>query len=144
MFIRYLPITAIPNIEYLFNYQIKTEYNKKLDLYLIYDINIPNTTYFERYNYIRKMHPYVKSYDIKTITYMNEYTDIINNENDIINNFALKYINSIKWYPKAAVIFNFNNMVPNKFIDYIKKSKNNYLLNILDNDIMEEIIVINL
>ena len=134
IFIRYLPITSLPNN--LFNYQIKTEYNEKLDLYLIHDIDIPNTTYYERYTYLRKLHPYTKSFDIKTINCIKEYNYILNDENNIINNFNLKYINSIKWYPKVCVII--NNF---KFIDYIKKTNNNYLLTILDTDIIEERII---
>ena len=137
IFIRYLPITTLPNN--LFNYQIKTEYDEKLDLYLIHDIDIPNTTYYERYTYLRKLHPYTKSFDIKTITCIKEYIYIINDENNTINNYTLKNINSIKWYPKLCVIVN-----DFKFIDYIKKTSNNYLLTILDTDIIEEIIIKNL
>ena len=143
MLLRYLPITALPNISNLFNYQLKTEYNEKLDLYLIHDIDIPNTTYFERYTYLRKLHPYTNSFDIKTINCMKEYNIILNNEKNIINNFTLKYINYIKWYPTVCVIFNIINF-QDKFIEYIKKTNNNYLLTILDSDIIEEIIIKNL
>ena len=115
MVTRYISITAVPCTKYIINYQIKTEYNENLDLYLIYDIDIPNTTFFERYNYLRKLHPYVNSFDIKIITSMSDYFNIINNEINIINNFSLKYINYIKWYPKISVIFNFTNNLQDNF-----------------------------
>jgi len=62
-----LPIDIYPKQE-LFNlYQIKAEYIEDLDLYLVFDIDIPNTTIIERYNILRSLHNYTTNTCLNSI-----------------------------------------------------------------------------
>ena len=58
--INYLPLGIEPckDIE---DYKVKAKYIEDMDLYLIYDINIPNTTKEERYKFLRHNHPSTES-----------------------------------------------------------------------------------
>jgi hypothetical protein len=60
--INVLPLNIYPYNEELEKYEIKAEYIENLDLYLIFDINIPNLTIEERYIQLRKMHLYTNNY----------------------------------------------------------------------------------
>jgi hypothetical protein len=79
-----VPLHAYPDNDLIYNYRIKATYHEKLELYLIYDIDIPNTIYIDRYNLLIELHPYAK--DIK-----NQLTHLIN--------FINKTQCLIRWFP---------------------------------------------
>ena len=81
-----VPINSYPNIDIINKYQIKAEYIEEQELYLVIDIDIPNTTFTERYNILRSIHPATKN--------------VISDENKNINTFLLSNNEKIKWYPK--------------------------------------------
>jgi len=98
-----LPIGIFPDNELLNKYNIKAEYIEELDLYLIFDIDIPNTTIIERYNILRHNHSFTKNTSLKNINSLHEYFELFDNERTILKNF-LNSNDSIKWYPKFACL----------------------------------------
>lgn len=119
-----LPNTIYPKF---INYEILGEYIEDYELYLIYDINIPNTTILERYNILRNMHPLTKNKTIKTITNFNEFNNLLEEENNILIEYCKDF--RIKWYPKVACIYNNINDVVNNVI-----IKTNIYKSIYNND----------
>lgn len=78
------------------------EYNGK-ELYLVYDINLPNLTYLERVKYLREIHPYNLKSDY-VANNLSELINIIKIENRLEN----EWVNENKdyqsvWYPKAFI-----------------------------------------
>ncbi len=98
-----LPIGIYPPCDILNNYQVKAEYIEDLDLYLIFDIDIPNTTIVERYNMLREAHRYTESTDLEEVSSMDTFISVFKSDRQIIKTF-LKENNehAIKWYPKFA------------------------------------------
>ncbi len=98
-----LPIGIYPQCDMLNNYQVKAEYIEDLDLYLIFDIDIPNTTIVERYNMLREAHKYTESTDLEEVSSMDTFINVFKSDRQIIKRF-LKENNehAIKWYPKFA------------------------------------------
>jgi hypothetical protein len=134
-----LPIGIYPNND-IANFKVKAEYIEDQDLYLVYDIDIPNTTILERYNYLLSIHNYTKQYFIKNINTLNEFKIYIDNENKNIQ----KFINdnkheTIKWYPKFICKYKYNNdqTLYNQLINHILTSKsefNTLIITPLDGD----------
>lgn len=99
--VKNIPMNIFPNNEIINSSEVKAEYIEELDLYLIIDINIPNTTIIERYNILRNLHSYTKNTNISKITNLNEFHDLNENEQKIIDIFLLENKHKIvKWYPK--------------------------------------------
>ena len=127
-----LPIGIYPTNDLLNNYQIKAEYIENLDLYLIFDIDIPNTTLIERYNILRGIHSYCNHTHLKEIYSFDEFITIFKEERVQISNFLKENsTQQIKWYPKFASLVNINN----GDLTFYKE--------ILDNIILEQNKVIN-
>ena len=104
--------------------QIKAEYIEEHEIYLVFDIDLPNTSMKERINYLRLLHPFTKK--------LNNFQEI-NNVNDLITNIdyernnLVTYLsqneNKIKWYPKASFcIKKMNEELLLYFNNYIEKS----------------------
>ena len=107
LLIENLPIGIYPEHNIINNYQVKAEYIEELDLYLIFDIDIPNTTLIERYNILRQSHPYISD-TLKQINNLEEFFNILMGERENIKIFLKenqKY--PIKWYPKFSCIVNY-------------------------------------
>jgi len=106
-----LPIGIYPKSSIIHNYHIKAEYIEDIDLYLIFDIDIPNTSIIDRYNILRQAHPYTKKSDdnIDTVNNLNDMILLIEKERIQIKKFIdeNKY-NQIKWYPKFACKYSYN------------------------------------
>lgn len=98
-----LPTNIYPKVEEFALYNVKAEYLEELDLYLIFDINLPNTSYEERYKFLRDLHPLVKDKELVMINSIDTLKDAITEERKIVAEF-LKTDN-IKWYPKACYKF---------------------------------------
>lgn len=115
-----LPSHIYPNNNELFKYEIKAEYIEKLDLYLIFDINIPNMSILDRQYYLRNLHPYTKN-DINNnnILTKNELLLNINKENDLLSKFIDDNLYEIKWYPKQSWEVYINEEIHTLLIDII-------------------------
>lgn len=100
-----LPIDPYPNCDEINKYNIKAEYIEDKDLYLVYDIDIPDTTIIERYEYLRALHPYTCNTKLEIINNYDDFINIISNEENNINHFINSNDELIKWYPKVACYF---------------------------------------
>lgn len=130
-------VSTLPNNIYpktdIFNYKIKAEYIEDHDLYLVFDIDIPNTTIIERYDLLRKAHPYTNKTNLEQINNLNDFMLIMTRERELINDF-MKEKPKIKWYPKFATLYNNNDnsQIVNNFIDFINTQNDNFRYSILD------------
>lgn len=88
----------------LSKYILKAEYIEEKDLYLVFDINLPGKTPLERYEYIRKLHPYTKNnYEPYKINSLDDITKFNLIEDKILEKF-LSTESGTKWYPKASFV----------------------------------------
>lgn len=102
-----MPVGIYPHTDILNNYQVKAEYIEELDLYLVFDIDIPNTTIDERYNALRNAHPYTTNTCIEKINSFDDFIKLFSKERLVIKRFINdKKSEPIKWYPKFACIYN--------------------------------------
>lgn len=98
-----LPIGIYPQVDIINNYQVKAEYIEELDLYLIFDIDIPNTTIEERYYILRNSHSYTKNISMQNIKSISDFIELMNFERINIKRFINENVsNQIKWYPKFS------------------------------------------
>lgn len=97
-----LPINVFPKINDVILKEVKAEYIEELELYLVFDINIPNTNVIDRYSYLRNIHPSTNKTNLTCINTMDELMNEIHNEREKINEFIIKNENKIKWYPLAS------------------------------------------
>tara|TARA_B110000977_G_scaffold198834_1_gene284643 strand:- start:2171 stop:4930 length:2760 start_codon:yes stop_codon:yes gene_type:complete len=90
----------------LSRYILKAEYVESLDLYLVFDINLPNKSPLERYIFLRSIHPYTKNY---TRPYRLDNLESFIIYNKIEDKALQKFLTNTsgnKWYPKASFIGN--------------------------------------
>jgi SAM-dependent methyltransferase len=98
-----LPVGIYPNVDIINNYQVKAEYIEELDLYLIFDIDIPNTTIIERYDILREAHPYTELTCLNQINNLDEFIQLFKKDRILLNKFMNENKSQpIKWYPKLA------------------------------------------
>jgi hypothetical protein len=89
-------------------YILKAEYIESKDLYLVFDINLPNKTPLERYKFLRSIHPFTKDF-VKPYKIDNLKSFKIHNKTeDGILDFFLNKTSGPKWYPKASFIGKLN------------------------------------
>jgi len=132
-----IPNYAYPNTNLLHSYQVKAEYIDDLNIYLIYDIDIPNTTIYQRYKLLQDNHQFTNNTNIiSNVNTLDELKNIINK--DIINmyKFSNLYKEDTKWYPLLLcnidknlikdILSNINNICTNKFKGLILSCYNNY------------------
>jgi 2-polyprenyl-3-methyl-5-hydroxy-6-metoxy-1,4-benzoquinol methylase len=106
-----IPIGIYPHVQILNNYQVKAEYIEEIDLYLIFDIDIPNTTIEERYDILRKNHPLTCNTSMQNINSIDDFIKIFKYEREIIKQFLIDNNSEpIKWFPKFACKYDFNNV----------------------------------
>ncbi len=91
------PITGIYN-----SHITKSEFIEDLDLYLIFDINLPDTGYINRHKTLRLSHPDTVDDDLKEITSFNQLKEEIKLERQRFKKFLEKPYNNYRVYPKAA------------------------------------------
>jgi SAM-dependent methyltransferase len=100
-----LPIDIFPKNQIINNHIVNAEYIEELDLYLVFDIDIPNMDIVDRYNMIRTAHPYTRNTKLTTINSMTEFIKVFENERKNINKFLTENSNEIiKWYPKFSCL----------------------------------------
>lgn len=128
-----LPSNIYPKTDLFNNIKVKAEYIEDHDLYLVFDIDIPNTTIIERYELLRKAHHYTMKTALKQINNLNDFMIIMTQERTLIDNF-MKEKSKIKWFPKFATLYsnNNNNMIVNHFIDFINSRNDNFKASILE------------
>ncbi len=121
-----MPIGIYPQTQLLNNHQVKAEYIEDLDLYLVFDIDIPNTTIEERYDILRKAHPYTSGTQMESISSLDDFIEIFKKERTCIEKFIKESQSEpIKWYPKFACVYNSNDLnIHSELIDNIILEKN--------------------
>ena len=118
-----LPNNIKPINMNLFNYEIKGEFMEELNVYLIYDINIPNMTVYERHVYLRSIHPATKNNYNFEVNSFNELLHLIEIERINFNNFIENNKTSdYKWYPKAFWKCIMNNNIYINLINIINEN----------------------
>jgi SAM-dependent methyltransferase len=85
----------------LSKYNLIGEYIESLDLYLVFDIDI-NKSFKDRYKLLRKMHPFVKDYDIKHINNIKDMAKFNEMEDLCMKEFLNKPYEGYRWYPKVC------------------------------------------
>ena len=125
--VKRLPISTTPSNISIKNHRIKAEFIEDLDLYLIFDIEIPNISIKDRYNFIREAHPFTKS---KKLNMINDYQDLKQNiieERELFNTFLNQDYDCYRWYPKASwEVYNLshefrNNLIKNVILEEDKE-----------------------
>ena len=121
-----MPTNIFPSNYKINNNMVKAEYIEELDLYLVFDIDIMNTTIMERYNILRNMHPYTIHTKLQHINSIEEFYSIQKEEGVNLKRFLNDNIeHTIKWYPKFACNFNNNNnnkeLIENIIYDTVKE-----------------------
>lgn len=120
LFINNLPISIIPKIDNL--KLVNAEYIEEDELYLISDIDIPNTNLIDRYYELRKSHPFTKNTELTCVNNMNELLNELEKEQVIFNNFLKESdFTKIRWYPKCSFLLK-------DISDDFKKELTNYSL----------------
>ena len=100
-----LPISITPKFEEIVARQVKAEYIEELELYLIFDIDIPNTNIINRYEILRNNHKYTKNSYLVSIKNIDELIKEIEKEQIIFNKFLDDTKNDkIRWYPKVSFL----------------------------------------
>ena len=128
-----LPNKIIPQINEIFNYQVKAEFIEDLNLYLIFDINIPNMTILERQHFLRSIHPETEK--IPYTSYITTFETLINEikkERNILKNFMENNQNGeFKWYPKGSWKLFMNDNFYIDLINFIEETNEytDFLLN---------------
>ena len=100
-----LPLNVLPNSEDIFIRQVKAEYIEDLELYLVFDIDLPNTNILNRYEYLRNIHPHTKNTSIKQVTSVADLIEAIKEERELFKKFMDdSKVDKIRWYPKASFL----------------------------------------
>lgn len=88
---------------------IDANYDETNDLYIINDINIPNTSFIDRYLLLLQSHDFISFKSIYTISNINEFNELLIKYNLELNKFINNNCN-IKWFPNLiCLIINKNN-----------------------------------
>lgn len=136
-----LPINVMPLCEEFKNHNIKAEYIEEHELYLVFDIDLPNTTIIERQNFIRILHPFTRK--LNNFQNIQSIKDLIFNIEYERHNI-ISYLNNtkdtIKWYPKACFKVNeYNSILIDQLNNFVEEKDiifNNYIIKngIIKND----------
>lgn len=127
------PNNITPFVSEIYNYEIKAEFIEKLNLYLVFDINIPNLNIIERQYYLRSLHPDTRN--ISYIPVINDFTNLlieIKKERVTLKKFIDNNNNlNFKWYPKCSWEIYLNDHIYKNLINVIeeKSELNDILLN---------------
>jgi hypothetical protein len=124
-----LPTNIMPYSDVLHQYMIKAEYIEELDLYLVFDIDIPNMKIIDRYNLLRSLHPMTHNTTLEEINTMDQFIDILTKERKQIIEF-IKNNSDIKWYPKFSAIVKNPQEINKKLLHFIKNPETIDILDI--------------
>jgi len=99
-----IPYDHYPYYELLNIYNtIDTNYDENNDLYIINDINIPDTSFIDRYLLLLQYHDFISFKSINTVSNINEFNNLLIKYKSELNEFK-KTNNSIKWFPNFICI----------------------------------------
>jgi hypothetical protein len=109
LLIKNIPFNIFPFYNEIFDYEVKSEFIEELNLYLIFDINIPDKTIYERQIILRNLH-YITNDKlmIPNISNIKELKDALIEERNLLNTFICSNKEKIKWYPKGSWKININ------------------------------------
>jgi hypothetical protein len=114
-----LPVGIFPFTDIISNYQVSAEYIEELDLYLVFDIDIPHTTILERYNILRQAHPSTHKTVLQSVDNLEDFIKLVDTDRNLISDFIkTNTAHIIKWFPKFACI-NSNNLINQQLINKI-------------------------
>jgi hypothetical protein len=124
MLVQNLPLDIYPYNENLYKYEIKATYIDKFNLYLIYDINIPNYSIIDRQLFLKNIFNFNFLNKIIKVNNFDELFNYILEEKTNLFNFIKlnKNKNKVLWYPKPVweILINknnYNNLISNINID---------------------------
>ena len=103
LFVNNLPLNITPKFD---NFKlVNAEYVEDFNLYLIFDIDLPNTNLIDRYYYLRNSHPSTKNTELTCVTSKSDLIRDFDKEKIIFEKF-LKESDStkIRWYPKCCFL----------------------------------------
>jgi hypothetical protein len=123
-----LPTNIQPYNSILHSYQIKAEYIEEMDLYLVFDIDIPNMKMIDRYNMLRSLHPITHNTELETIESLDQFISIFSKERKMILQF-IKDSNEIKWYPKFSVLVTNPDIINKQLLHHINHPKTYDIMN---------------
>lgn len=114
-----LPVGIFPYTDIIANYQVSAEYIEELDLYLVFDIDIPHTTILERYNILRHAHPSTCNTLLQSVDNLDDFNKLVSIDRNLIRDFIkTNTTHIIKWFPKFACT-NSNNLINQQLISKI-------------------------
>ncbi len=114
IFVNKLPSNIYPFID---NYLVKSIYDENDEIYYIYDIDIPNSTLVERYEYLLKLHN--KEFKV------GDFDKELNEYNNELDKFIKYNKDKVKWYPLFSMIYNDKNIINTHTNIIITKFENN-------------------
>jgi hypothetical protein len=122
-----LPLNIYPYNNEIYNYEIKAEFIEKYNLYLIFDINIPNYSIIDRQIFLKKL--FNLNNDIKKVNNFSELINEILEERNNLSKFISLNNNKILWYPKAAWEIHIDENNYNELTNVILEKNNLRLFN---------------
>ena len=118
--VKRLPIETYPSCPSIKNHRIKAEFIEELDLYLIFDIDIPNMSIKDRYEFIRDCHPLTKNNKLEIVNNYNDLKEEITKERKLFEKFLKQDYDCYRWYPKASwEVFNTSDYFKEDLIDNV-------------------------
>lgn len=110
LLLKTIPLSTFPQVNEILNYEIKSEFIEKLNLYLVFDINIPDKTIYERQVILRNLHYITNNKPIvPNINNFEQFKDELLKERSLLNNFINLNKEKVKWYPKGSWKINIDN-----------------------------------
>lgn len=102
--VKLLPPNLYPNNRELWNYRIQAEYIEYLDLYLVFDIDIPHCSIEERYIFLRKSHPITNDDGsrLQSVYNFDMLKEKLHEERVRFKKFLDEDYDNYRWYPKAS------------------------------------------
>jgi hypothetical protein len=103
LFVNYLPLNITPKFDNL--KLVNAEYVEDFNLYLIFDIDLPNTSLIDRYYYLRNSHPSTKNTELSCVSSKSDLIKDFDKEKIIFEKFLNESDSTkIRWYPKCCFL----------------------------------------
>jgi len=103
LFVNNLPLNITPKFDNL--KLVNAEYVEDFDLYLIFDIDLPNTSLIDRYYYLRNSHPSTKNTELTCVSSKSDLIKDFDKEKVIFEKFLNESDSTkIRWYPKCCFL----------------------------------------
>lgn len=120
-----------PYIEEYTMHSVNAEFIEDLDLYLVYDIDLNNTDYIERYDYLRSLHPYTKDSTIETVSTFDDLKEKVKLERKRLESFLDQPYKNFRVYPKASwIVKDFKSKINSEILENIIEMKDyNFICN---------------